>query len=274
MTVQSTNSVAVRSMLEGTSNTRDLGGCRTTDGHVVRRGLILRSDALTALTDADRRVLREMNLKVLVDLRTQHEIKWHGSNVCEPTTRLVHAPFIDDIGDTLAFALSKAFNEHNAEAIVALLGGGRVYDLVNNTAVRFIEREATRTGIAETMQLLADGQAPLMFVCRAGKDRAGFLAAVILRTLGVSESDIIAGYTLSNDYLDATNQEMFSILRSAGVDPEIVRPLIEQQPHVMESFFAEVIARHGTWQNYLTDHLGLAADVTERLRSQYLDPLH
>lgn len=274
MAAQSIHTVSVKSLLEGTSNTRDLGGCRTTDGQVVRRGLILRSDALTTLTDADRSVLRAMDLKVLVDLRTQHEIKWHGTNLCEPCTRVVHAPFIDESGDTLAFALSKAFNEQNASAIAALLGNGRVHGLVNDTAVRFIEREATRVGIAEVMRLLADGHAPLMFVCRAGKDRAGFLAAVILRTLGVSESDIITGYVLSNDYLDATNQEMFSILRSAGVDPEIVRPLIEQQAHVMEAFFAEVSARHGSWQNYLTDHLKLDADITERLRSRYLDPLH
>lgn len=272
MAPHSTYTVSVTSLLAGTSNTRDLGGCRTIDGRKVRRGLLFRSDALTALTDMDRTTLREMNLQVLVDLRTEQEIKWHGPNMCEPGTRVVHAPLIDEAGETLAFTLSRAFNEQNAAAITELLGSGRADELANGTASRFLDLAATQSGISAVLQLLAEGQAPLMFVCPAGKNRTGFVAAVILRTLGVSEADIIAGYVLSNSYLAATNQEMIGILRSAGVDPEIVRPLIEQQPHVMASFFSEVDDRYGDWHNYLVSRLELAPEVPKLLQDRYLEP--
>lgn len=39
--------------LEGTYNTRDLGGFKTAGGETVKRGLVFRSDELSGLTDKD-----------------------------------------------------------------------------------------------------------------------------------------------------------------------------------------------------------------------------
>ena len=44
--------------LEGASNLRDLGGYRTADGRVVRRGRVFRSAALAKLTPAARILMR------------------------------------------------------------------------------------------------------------------------------------------------------------------------------------------------------------------------
>ncbi len=57
--------------LDGTANTRDLGGLPTTDGGTTAPGRILRSDNLQTLSDGDvRRLVGELRLRQVVDLRT------------------------------------------------------------------------------------------------------------------------------------------------------------------------------------------------------------
>src|SRR5438034_1086255 len=48
--------------LEGGSNFRDLGGHRTADGRIVRRGTVFRSAHLGGLTDVDRTALGKLGV--------------------------------------------------------------------------------------------------------------------------------------------------------------------------------------------------------------------
>jgi transposase-like protein len=59
--------------LAGTSNFRDLGGYRATDGRTVRWRQIFRSNHLGHLTDADIEVLRPLALKSAFDFRGAEE---------------------------------------------------------------------------------------------------------------------------------------------------------------------------------------------------------
>src|ERR1700743_1004868 len=89
MTIESSDH---RSLLAGASNFRDLGGYPTGDGRVVRTGLVFRSGALHALTDADRDRLREFGVRVAVDLRPAEE------QAAEPTSapflQILHVPLL------------------------------------------------------------------------------------------------------------------------------------------------------------------------------------
>eukprot|EP01136_Pigoraptor_vietnamica_P031866 Opistho-1_new@92996 len=55
--------------LQGGSNFRDLGGYRTADGRLVRRGAVFRSAHLGGLTDEDRTALGTIGVRTIVDLR-------------------------------------------------------------------------------------------------------------------------------------------------------------------------------------------------------------
>jgi hypothetical protein len=65
--------------------------------------------------------------------------------------------------------------------------------------------------------------------CTAGKDRAGFASAVMLRTLGVPEETVYEDFLLTNHYTAQKIERMlwtirlFSLFR---VDPEQVRPAL------------------------------------------------
>ena len=86
--------------LQGTSNTRDIGGYQTEDLRMVRWGQIIRSDNLSRLTANDFRTLEEIGVKTVIDLRTDREREqsptvWLGDNA----PRFYHFPIGDADND-------------------------------------------------------------------------------------------------------------------------------------------------------------------------------
>jgi hypothetical protein len=59
--------------LEGALNFRDLGGLPTEDGRRVRHRHLFRSDSLARLTEGDLAIVRKLEIRLLVDLRTEAE---------------------------------------------------------------------------------------------------------------------------------------------------------------------------------------------------------
>ncbi len=61
--------------------------------------------------------------------------------------------------------------------------------------------------------LMEADKTPLMFHCTAGKDRAGFAAALFLAALGVDRETIIEDYMLTNELTGVTMEAMKVSLR-------------------------------------------------------------
>ncbi|MBL8674374.1 MAG: tyrosine-protein phosphatase, partial [Rhodospirillales bacterium] len=59
--------------LDGTTNTRDVGGYATRDGRIVRHGRLLRSAHLDALTGAGRARFAALPVATVVDFRGREE---------------------------------------------------------------------------------------------------------------------------------------------------------------------------------------------------------
>lgn len=157
--------VALPIPLEGTKNTRDLGGLPIEGGR-IRSGQIYRSGALCFLTQADQERLRELKVRTLIDLRTSEEIAKDGADRLEPLAQVCHWPM-------------RSYHGREAEAYRSLL-------LQNGPVLRnFFGR-------------LADAQAyPVLFHCSAGKDRAGILTALLLDALGCPRERILDDYLQS-----------------------------------------------------------------------------
>ena len=60
--------------LEGTVNTRDIGGYATRDGRRTRWGRLLRSDSLHRLSPRSRQALLDFGLRSVLDLRKSLEM--------------------------------------------------------------------------------------------------------------------------------------------------------------------------------------------------------
>src|SRR3954454_16784999 len=80
--------------LDGTTNMRDLGGLPTTDGERTLPGRILRSDNLQTLSEDDvRRLVKEMGLREVIDLRTTAEILLEGRGPLRDVSEVTHRHF-------------------------------------------------------------------------------------------------------------------------------------------------------------------------------------
>lgn len=219
--------------LDGTANTRTLAGFTTVDGKVVRDGRVLRSDNLSALSPADVEALQSAGVVTVVDLRTQWE-------------RLVQ-PDRDIPG-----ASSKWFD------VFAGLPPTMLIDLPSAYRA-FVTDPTARQAFASTLREIAAAASSsedkaVLFHCSAGKDRAGWTAAVLLTLLGVDRETVEADFLASNDYRHTSPADPFN-----GTNVEWLR-----------SAFRIADEAYGGFDGYVRDGLGLTDDEVAALREGLL----
>jgi protein tyrosine/serine phosphatase len=200
--------------LDGTTNTRDLGGLPTVDGGETAFGRILRSDNLQTLSGADVRTLvDEVGLTEVVDLRTTAEILLEGRSPLRDVDTVTHRHFTllpergvrtdvfaveedDDLltqlpagwGESILPRQVSPGDEGEPPAVRSYLG--YLIDGADNVlaALRF---------------LAGGGPGAAVVHCAAGKDRTGVVVALSLAVAGVEPEAIIADYAQTAEVIDA-----------------------------------------------------------------------
>ncbi|HEX5504278.1 MAG TPA: tyrosine-protein phosphatase [Thermomicrobiales bacterium] len=193
--------------LAGCGNVRHLGGLPVAGGGLTRPGVYWRADSLAHLVPAARARLLGAGIRTIVDLRSPGE--------------LAGAPSV--------------WRDHPAVAYHALplLGDADLARLLPHT-------DALRDGYAPLLApaagavarivaaLAAPGATPAAMHCLAGRDRAGFVAALLLAAVGVEAAAIVADYAASPgasaavmattlDHLEREWGGAVAYLRAAGV---------------------------------------------------------
>ncbi len=260
--------------LAGAPNARELGGLAGADGRAVRRGALVRSGALARLTEDDLPVLAELSLTCLVDLRHGTEIAQSPTRrLPKPVPRVLHAPVYDDRHSVFSY-------------VTALLNGddlSRYADLAAQGAPGamaaiyrwFVTGEEARASFAAACRALADpANVPALFHCSVGKDRTGWLTAILLTALGVDDEAIRVDYLQTNEATAEAQQRLLELLaeRRPGADPEAIRPLLQAWPAYLDAAYAEVARQFGSFQAYLRAGLGLDHQTLEALRTNLLTP--
>lgn len=198
--------------LEGTANTRDLGGLPTTDGGRTLPHRILRSDNLQTLSDADVQLLvGEIGLREVIDLRTSAEVLLEGRGPLRERPDVVHRHFTllpergqytdvfaaeePEVGDLPSGWLDSLLPRHVAE-----------HDEGEPPPVRSYLGYLTQRGdaVVEALRALAvPGEGASVVHCAAGKDRTGVVVALSLAVAGVPHDEIAIDYGLSGEVIDA-----------------------------------------------------------------------
>ncbi len=256
--------------LDSTSNTRDLGGMRTSDGRSVRWGVLFRSDAVVAPTARDSAILQGLNLATSADFRAEPEIVKDGANQYPAGVRQLFVPLLDDSTTALSEAIQAVLRGGDPAVAHELLGDGKAEQIAATGPSKMISRPAVRAAFSELLRELANGGTPMIFNCTAGKDRTGVFAAVVQRLLGVPEKTVLADYELSNQYRAAYNERTYAFLQSVGVDPALLRPLMEQSGANLANMFRSVEREYGSFDAFVRDGLGLDKSTVKALRAQLL----
>jgi protein-tyrosine phosphatase len=252
-------------VLDGAQNFRDLGGYAAEDGRHVRWGLLYRSDNLSQLSDADLERVGGLGIRLVCDFRSEEE-------KAEEPDRL-------PAEDPPAVAALPIFDESFSPASLRekLTSGGLgdldLRQLLTDANRLFATRFAGQYA-AMFERITRPENLPALVHCTAGKDRAGFASAVILRTLGVPEETVYADFLLTNHYTGRKIERtlwtlrIFSLFR---VDPEQVRPVLGVERAYLEAAFDEIEKEHGSFDAYRREALGLDDAETNAFRELALE---
>ena len=218
--------------LAGAPNARTMQGYVGVGGRAVD-DLVIRSDNLSRLTSADVAALQRRDVRLIVDLRTVFERALQPDRTVPSATVRVRD----------------------------VLGRAPISTLVDLPASyrAFVTDPTARGQIAATLRDIAATASAghrVLIHCTAGKDRTGWVSAVLLSILGVGRTTIESDYLASNTY------------RHTSVDD----PINGVSRGLLDTSWGLVDARFGGMDGYVRRGLGLDAAVVARLQAVLLTP--
>lgn len=255
-TATANQSVAITPRLQGADNFRDIGGIGvgypTTDGKHVRRGVVYRSNALT-LTPADVSTLESLHISSIIDLRTPSEIAQ------KPDAAVSGASWVNE--NVLGVPATAKPDLTSADASVQYMES--VYQTM-------VTSEASRKAIAETLTDISKNSHATIVHCTAGKDRTGWVSALLLHIAGVSQQNILNNYLLTNQYsAQSISTTLAGIKAQSGAAAAAAyAPLLGVQASFLDASYASVKQNYGSIDNYLTKGLGLSSSTISTLKSK------
>ena len=239
--------------LDGTANTRDIGGYHTDDLVTLREGQIIRSENLSRLTPEDFQRLEEIGLKTVIDLRTQHEHNksptvWQGEN----PPQFFHFPIGDARNDW--FRAQKTMMKKNR------FKTRQSHELMVE-GYRMIVEEGQES-YSKLMEVVLDqSNWPVLIHCNAGKDRAGVAVTLILESLGVDRDTIMEEFLLTNEMINAERKAELLSKQSKeaargtrfakGASPAAWFPIVGVEAEMLEAFYTSVDEKYGSMDAFL-----------------------
>jgi len=258
--------------LDGAVNVRDIGGYRSVYGREVMRGRLFRGDSLSQLTSADTERLDQLGLRTVIDFRTPGEILLGGDDRLPYGVELAHLPVSG--GDLGAIYELIASGDHERQR--RELGDGRAASFMAGINRGFVSDGRQREAFGAALRLArSPGRLPLLYHCTSGKDRSGWMTAIVLTVLGVPRELVLRDYLLSNDFHRTGYQKLRFDLVKTGIvaDPELLRPVLEQSATYLGAAFEEADRRYGSWGRFLTCGLEVSETMLAELRRALLGDL-
>lgn len=261
--------------LTGIVNARELGGYISEDGRKVKRGVLLRTGALSGMTEADRTCLMEQyHLTDVIDFRTSFECAAAPDPVMDP---VAYHPIriLDEQGSQTAGMAAAATGEgFPLEKLVEYIKNGKVHP--EDMYVDIVQSAASKEGYRKFFEcLLEHKEGALLWHCSAGKDRTGLGAAFLLTILGVNRQTVLEDYSLTNVYFQDILKKMEIQLASFGLteaEMEVMRAVAGGvNPAYLEKALDTIEEQYGSLEWYLEKELGITEEKRLKLQEMYLE---
>ena len=257
--------------LDGAVNVRDVGGLPTVDGRTTRAGVLLRSDNLQDLSEADvQRLVGELGVRTVLDLRSSGEVHLTGPGPLREAGPAHHQlsliPEWD--GEPDREEVDRALDSAVQDALPSLAPGPRQQgptDLGDHYA-DYIAKAGDNLGRA--LRLLADPASGTTLVhCAAGKDRTGVVVALALDAAGVEREAVVADYAATAERIEGIIARLSA---SSTYASEVQTHKVEEfkpRAETMARFLALVDERHGGAAEWLRAN-GLSESELAALRGR------
>ena len=246
--------------MDGAYNTRELGGYKTVNGKSVKWGRLYRSDKLSDLSPADTKYIQALGIERIVDFRSEDE-KREDPDIIPDGIKYVEMPIrVDGAMRTKIEAVLRGETKEDIKSF--LIDANK--EFVNSYQDVY----------GKFLKDLLSEETPILFHCTAGKDRAGFAAAITLIALGVSKEDVIKDYMKTNLFTADRIDEMIDkieLMSLYQVDAEVLRPLLGVEREYIETAFNTAEAEYGSLENYIRRGLNFSDNEVQKLRFLFLE---
>ncbi len=256
-------------ILASAPNFRDIGGYASLDGATVRKNRIFRSQLIASPTEGDLAKLRAINIRYICDLRGTRERETSPDRwVDEPPPILRHL----DIGMDVRAGANELLG-----IIAADPTAGGIRTMMMRTYSLLPRAFEGRLGLLLD-DIVAQGPFPALVHCTAGKDRTGFVTALLLLTLGVPIETVHYDYALTEKYSDMDRMMAASAHYLKGIvgdkvtpDTEMLRMLCGTSPDYLDAALATIARDYGSIEIYLEQTAGFDASKRDKLRELMLE---
>lgn len=276
-------------ILSGADNFRDLAGITAINGGtglanptdnygVMRTGVFYRTNALSTLTASDQQALAGLGITKVIDLRTKGE--YTSAPEVQNVPKGAVYMNIDILGNTAS--VTPALNTP-ADSI----------NFMQELNQNFVTNADERAKLAEVFTQLAQTAGAIAYNCTAGKDRTGWVSAVLETIAGVTPTTIMQDYLATNTYTAARVDATLASLQAAyGASyAAAYAPLLGVQASFLQAGYEQMSATYGTaatttmtasssdalsidyqaFDNYLKQGLGLSQADIYVLRAKMVD---
>ncbi|MBN9178049.1 MAG: tyrosine-protein phosphatase [Microbacterium sp.] len=257
--------------IEGLHNFRDTGGTPLASGGVTRPGVLFRSDALNALTDAGVAALDASPIGTVVDFRTPEE---RAAAPDRLPTRTIETVELSILEGAMAQLAKEMLSPGSAPTADQLADAAAKIPTLDQLYIGMLQHGAD--AFATVARLVAgsdakdDEPSAVLVHCTAGKDRTGVATALLLDAAGAERAAVVADYAsseqnLAGDWADG----MLRMVASFGIPltPALETLVVRTPPEAISAALAWVDATHGSSADYLRSG-GLTEHGLETLRTR------
>lgn len=259
-------------------NIRDLGGIITKSNRRIRRKAFIRSESLCRAKQEDLVLLD--GITAVYDLRSPFEARYSPDNL-PLSAKYYHFPLLDDeLSGSDASAYDGSFFDELAGN--KDLGYQQMLAMYENIAINNNSRKNLGLILRKMLEDYHENEnSCFLFHCTSGKDRCGFLSALILELLGVNREDIMDDYLSTNAYLHHEKDKIKAMMMDM-IPANRREMLIKQCDKLMDDYctckreyllrsYQAIDQKYGSINAYIIDGLNLDESFVIDFQKSFLE---
>ena len=228
----------------------------------IKEGRIIRGSSLFHLCSKDAKELKKKyNVKIIIDLRTNQEIKDKPDRVIEGV-KYYHIPLI---------TMEEMGSSSEKQAKKDIIKSHKLPDVLNYYAHLVTnDKVPAWTKIFEIINNNEDGA--IYIHCTVGKDRCGTVIAILLLALGLDRESIYQDYLLTNE--DAIIPFAYKLFAMSFKDKKFRHDFLEffkAKKEYLDVIFNYIDKNFPSSEAFLEKMFGLDNQKLNKLKEKYLN---
>ena len=238
--------------MDSIQNVREIGGYGTSHNHKTTRwGKVFRSGQLSSLSEWDSIRLNNLHIKTVIDLRGNDELA--ASPLRYSKANIIHIPIpIKNMDNVTARIQEDRMRK----------GDGLLF--MQDTYLQYVTDYSDQFAKALDVFLEEDNY-PILVNCSMGKDRTGYLTAMLLFALGIPEETVVRDYMASNENINIGHLAYMARDLSTNAQ-ETITTLVTVNEGLIDLVLKRIRKDYGSVDKYLSKGLGLTEKKRDTLK--------